>query len=255
MKPILLTIHALEKQIDESVNIRPTWYMQEKEPEMHHIGSGIFDGDDGNYYVYSGEKRNKFNNLESAELFAKSKQNKFQREVKEKHDELSEKYNYSDSDKATIGKYTSNLQDLNHKMNQGKNLTDEESDMINKLSGILNKNKTTEPMTVWTGVSYAHHNILKNAEEPIHHRAFISTSINPNIARGFAEKKKGHIVELEVPTGTPSAYVSHVSEHDGERELILPRGMKIEIDHSQRKVLVHDSGKFIVHKGKIVPSD
>lgn len=247
---ILLTIHHREK-LTEEINIRPNWFMGDKVPDMPHLGSSVFEGDDGHYYVYHDNRRFKFSSQDMAELYSNNKQKQFQKAIVEAHNRLSEAYQYSDKDKDVLARYTSILGDLNHRMTGRKSLNEDEEKMVNSLSKILEAHKTTEPMVVYSGINKAHHGILKNSEGPVEHRAFISTSINPNIARGFAEKSGGHIIELHVPVGTPSAYVSHVSEHDGERELILPRGMRISVDHSKRKTLIHDSGNFIVHQGTV----
>lgn len=258
-KPVMLTIHTFDKKsaLKEEVHIKPNWYMDKDSPEMHHMGSGIFDaGDDKHFFVYHSNQRFKFSNIEAANIFTNLKQKQFQKGVVEAHEALSKEYEYSDKDKETLGQYTSNLNGLNHVMTDKKPLTKDESTMVDKLSKILNKHKTKNPMVVYSGISKNHHKVLMDSDgSPIHHHAFISTSINPNIARGFAEKSGGHIVELHIPEGIPSAYVSHISEHDGERELILPRGTNIKIDHSQRKVMVHDSGNFIVHHGTVVKDD
>lgn len=250
-RPVLLTIHSKE-QLTEELAITPNWFMGKKAPDMEHLGSGIFDGGDGFHYVYSGEKRIKFNNPESAEMFSNGKQVQFNKAVKETHDKLASEYSYCDTDKAALQNYTDDLKDVNRKMVDGKELSPDESTMVDKVSKILDKNKTTDDMVVYSGTNKKHADVIENSLEPIHHPSFVSSSISPNIARGFAEKHGGHIIELHIPKGTPSAYVSHISAHDGEREVILPRGMKINIDHTKRKVMVHDSGNFIVHHGELV---
>lgn len=60
-------------------------------------------------------------------------------------------------------------------------------------------------------------------------KAYMSTSMNRDVAQGFLDGDKTALLEIKVPKGTRGAYVDMVSDHDNEQEFLLPRATKLKI--------------------------
>lgn len=73
--------------------------------------------------------------------------------------------------------------------------------------------------------------------------AYMSTSVGKTAAFGGVQ------IKLRVPAGTPAAFVDQFSHHQGERELVLPRGTHYYV----HAVYKHDSVWYV--EAEVVPDD
>jgi hypothetical protein len=107
----------------------------------------------------------------------------------------------------------------------------------------------------------------------IHMPAFVSTSLNPHIARGFAQKQahwdknnkfqnEAHIIHFKLPEGyKKGVYMNNVSVTPGEHEYLLDKGQKWKLTghsvHNHVELTKHDGGHMRastkVHVWSVVP--
>ena len=159
--------------------------------------------------------------------------------VDKAHDSMSEHYHpdkFSKEHKEAIGAYTG-FNAINHNLLHGS-LAPDESKTVGHLDNIVSKVKTPNALTVYTGTDQSHAHALQN-HDVVHHPAFLSTSIDRSVATRFAGDKTGDVVAIHLPKGHDGAYVAHMSNHMHEREFVLPRNMKLKIDHSKRELIHH----------------
>lgn len=146
--------------------------------------------------------------------------------------------------KNAINNYTRISMDINdHEWQKYKkepyNHMPEDTDKFERQSRVLDKTlrsyKSPENLTVWSS-SIHNPEKLKNSEGIVHHPAFLSTSTYRPVALNrdinSKEEKNGdyhhHILKINVPKGSPGAYVDHISKYPGEYEYILPKGMNLK---------------------------
>lgn len=157
-----------------------------------------------------------------------------------------------------IGKYTSAYEDNASKpinnylwnQHQGKYNRDYKNvnyeHVIKNLDSAMQQHKTPHKLTVYSGVQYDPRHKM-NADKIVHHPAYLSGSLNKNVAKDFGkgeyklytpgETAKDHVkqvLNIHVPKGHPGAYVEHLSETAGEYEFILPRGTNLKYSHTIR---------------------
>ena len=169
------------------------------------------------------------------------------------HDRIKPHYNkYSKSELNTIQHYTDNSELINsYHWEKSKNPEyipggdthyNEEANNYFKgstklMDAMVSHHKTPEDLTVYSGTKHDPRKIKKN--NIVNHPAYLSTSLDQNIAETFAahnrqinnRKKESHhhLLQIHVPKGTPGAYVAHTEKAlSCERELILPRNTKLK---------------------------
>jgi hypothetical protein len=73
----------------------------------------------------------------------------------------------------------------------------------------------------------------------VNHPAYLSTSLDKNIAKGFARShavsSDNHILKIDVPKGHEGAYVAHIGGMSKEKEFILPRGLNMRIKSTYKR--------------------
>jgi len=125
------------------------------------------------------------------------------------------------------------------------------------LDAAINLHKTPHKLAVWsgTGIDPREH---MNSEGIVHHPAYLSTSLSPYIAKGFAinsrqYKLEGnelhtHLMKIHVPKGHPGAYVAHLKNPD-EKEFILPRNTKLKHikTDTEQESFGYGSRKYFTH--------
>lgn len=103
------------------------------------------------------------------------------------------------------------------------------------LDKAIDSSPIPEPMIVYRGVSgqsFAPGEIITD-------KAYQSTSLNPDVAKGFSEPSPGfvnpdapppssHTLEIELPAGQKALHVSGLLG-GGEQEILLPRGTSIQV--------------------------
>jgi hypothetical protein len=105
---------------------------------------------------------------------------------------------------------------------------------IEKLDTILAKFKLSKPGTVYSGIpesiEQAYKKYKADRSKPIrlHLPAYTSTSTSLSIALNFAGVDP-QVLMIELPIGTPAVSIKSVSNYKEENEVLLPRGMNIEV--------------------------
>ena len=127
---------------------------------------------------------------------------------------------------------------------------------IEKLDTILAKFKLSKPGTVYSGIpesiEQAYKKYKADRSKPIrlHLPAYTSTSTSLSVATRFA-KVSGttysgeHILMIELPIGTPAVSVKSVSNYKEENEVLLPRGMNIEVHPTPSIIPKRDADLYI----------
>jgi hypothetical protein len=170
----------------------------------------------------------------------------------------------SDSDDAyTLRAHTmrsTGVNDALHKHYRGKKVINRNKDnasrQIERMDTILAKFKLSKPGTVYSGIpesiEQAYKKYQADRSKPIrlHLPAYTSTSTSLSVAASFA-KVSGttysgrHILMIELPIGTPAVSVESVSYHKLEKEVLLPRGMNIEVQPTPSIIKKHDNRVYI----------
>jgi hypothetical protein len=121
------------------------------------------------------------------------------------------------------------------------------------LDKAMKKNKLAKPLNVYSGVRVNPGKLAEqHPEGHLHLPAFVSTSIDKDEARTFAEHGYGsygkdqHIIHFHVPAGHEGKYVDHHSANSGEREFILPRGTTWKI-HPKPDSYENNDGETHTH--------
>jgi hypothetical protein len=152
---------------------------------------------------------------------------------------------YTEDDKKAIASYTHYTSDLNNKILKN-NLSDEHHEAIKKLDTAIHREHTPHEMVVYSGTN-ADHAELIHKNDVIHHPSYISSSISMNKALNFARDKGGDIVKIHLPAEFPSVYAGSMSQIPREMEVVLPRNLKLKIDHSKRQTMSYDLAKRPVY--------
>ena len=101
----------------------------------------------------------------------------------------------------------------------------------------------------------------QHPEGHVHLPAYTSTSIDKDVARGFAAtarygSKDGnkHIIHFELPAGSKGKHIGNNSDSPYESEYMLPRKQTIKIHPNPQ--IVHRLGQnYHVHKATLVPEE
>lgn len=86
-------------------------------------------------------------------------------------------------------------------------------------------------------------------------KGYISTSINPVVAEGFANQDAiggGVMFEINVPKGHPAAYVSDIGGNSSEFETILPRDTQLRITGSHT-IDTYNQMTLKVYEAEVIP--
>lgn len=165
------------------------------------------------------------------------------------HTQLEPHYDkFDDADLNAIDKYTKNST-----INKTLLNNPEHADSFTKsLDTAIAKHQAPDTIAVFSGTSPEHAKKLRSSDS-VFHPAYLSTSTSINSARAFAagHEENGDIIKINIPKGHPSAYVASQSTHSGEREMLLPKGLTLNIDRSKEQVLVGPYGEYKVHHATI----
>ena len=112
---------------------------------------------------------------------------------------------------------------------------------IGALDKLLVNHKLSIPITVYTGlpespeVAWKKYNVDRKKPIRLHLPAFTSTTTGLYTAKSFASMHnlsngKLHILMITIPAGTPGGSIKKFSEYPGEGEILLPRGLDIEVN-------------------------
>lgn len=155
-------------------------------------------------------------------------------ELKQHYLESAYKMHHKDA----IAGYTT----FNSKVNHGlltNSLKPQEQPIVDRLDDAMKIKTTPRPLVLYSGTNSDHAEILRNHEEVLH-PGYISSSIDPKKAMAFATGKSGDILKIHLPAGHSGLYTGEMSSIPSEREFIIPRGMKLRIDHPKRQIISND---------------
>lgn len=246
---VLFGIHVnrLEEEFKEISDYMYYHGSNQVHPEGNHIGSGIYELHDGTYQHANGTK---FKNIESAELYATSKKKQYLKNLEDLHNDLANKHSYSDRQDFHIQQYTNDSKRLNEALLKNKELSMTHHSVIKHLEDILSEKKAPKDLVVYSGTNLFHANKIRS-HDVVEHPSYLSTSLALPTASTFAANNQGDIIKIHVPEGHPAAYIGHISQHKGERELLLPKGLKLRIHHDKREYHLGPRGSSIIHHATI----
>ena len=130
-----------------------------------------------------------------------------------------------------------------------------EAKHIKKMDKVLKRFSLSKPATVYTGipvsVEHAYEKYKANRSKPIklHLPAYTSASTRFLQAISFSVGRGNNILMIELPIGTPAVSLKKISSHDYENEILLPRGIDIEVQ-STPEIVEKYGGKIYVWKAK-----
>jgi len=161
----------------------------------------------------------------------------------------------ADYDKAnSVRVYTVHSTDINnalHKHYRGQKVVDPKVRIgrhIKELDTILAKFKLSKPGTVYSGIpesiEQAYEKYKADRSKPIrlHLPAYTSTSTSLSTAINYAGYPP-QVLMIELPIGTPAVSIKSVSSEEIENEVLLPRGMNIEVQPTPS--IIEKAGKKV----------
>jgi hypothetical protein len=155
-------------------------------------------------------------------------------------------------------------------------------DHIKRLDDVMNNHKIAKDTHVFTGVSrppMEHFKGKTNKPVKVHFPAYTSTSTNFDVTPNFSKNAKSadehkplntdakkpkngqtkHILKIHVPKGTPGGSVRHLSPYQEpenhsfeENEILLHRGLDMEIHHQPTLVNHPEHGHLTVWHARVV---
>ena len=170
------------------------------------------------------------------------------------HKNLSQHYHFLDKHhenheehREAINNYTDDSTDLNEHLwetHKGARMKGgpaySELDKETKhMDAALNHHKTPHPITVYSGTKMDPTLHADPVSGIVNHPAYLSTSLDKNIAKGFArshaDSSDNHILKIDIPKGHKGAYVAHIGGMSKEKEFILPRGLNMRIKSTSKR--------------------
>jgi hypothetical protein len=169
------------------------------------------------------------------------------RKLQSKHKELMNHYQYEPEEIKNIKDYTTKTHEgsgsarLNSYLWRKHHDKSEHDELYEKrkqnLDKIMKMHKTPEEMHVYSGITYDPRNKM-NSEGIVHHPAYLSTSLNREVARTFNrwdnDSKQFNMLKIHVPKNHPGIYVGNHTKWKSEKELILPRGINLKHIKSEK---------------------
>lgn len=113
--------------------------------------------------------------------------------------------------------------------------SDEAKHVVRTLDRMLAERTTTEDAVVWRGYGSQNPGAHLNSRGLIRDRAFVSASMDEDVARRFAQQES-YVARIEVPAGSHMLAVRHEAGespssdvYSEDKEVLLPRGTAFEI--------------------------
>lgn len=156
----------------------------------------------------------------------------------------------------TLGSRTVN--NMLHQHYRGETEIDPKSSAgkhIKKMDKVLKRFILSKPAKVYTGVpvsvEHAYEKYKADRSKPIrlHLPAYTSTSTRFLQAVSFSVGRGNNLLMIELPIGTPAVSLKKISGHDYENEVLLPRGMNIEVQPTP-EIIEKYGGEIYVWKSK-----
>jgi len=156
----------------------------------------------------------------------------------------------------TLGSRTVN--DFLHRHYRGETEVDPKSPVakfIKKMDKVLKRFNLSKPAKVYTGVpvsvEHAYKKYKADRSKPIrlHLPAYTSTSTSFLQGISFSVGRGNNLLMIELPAGTPAVSLKKISNHTYENEVLLPRGIDIEVQPTP-EIVEKYGGKIYVWQAK-----
>lgn len=210
---------------------------------------GVYKHSSGKFYFFPGDKEPRvFSDEDDAVSSMYDENTKRLRAVSKLDIDLSRHFStkkFSNTDIDAIKAYTHYNSRVNHRI-FNNNSDPEHLELVKNIDRAVSREHAPDDLVVYSGTNSDHTNLI-NSQHIVNHPSFMSTSLNIHTAGGFARDKGGDVLKIHVPAGHPGVYVGHISHLPFEREFILPRNTKLQIDHSKRQVLSDDLAKKTIY--------
>lgn len=257
---ILCGIARGKEKLFEELHAEPFQFITHAEDSDKHQGTIIAPGvmyvkkfgHTDHYLVHrNGTDPIMFTDKDAALIHAGHVKKQAQKQLNELHEKLSAHYYQTHQKHAVpLSTYGVGSVNLNFALMDG-----EVPDQARKLDHALNHQSTPDSMYVYSGISNGHAaKVLAN--DVVHHPAFLSTSINMNVAASFSlSQNSNHMLKIHVPIGHRGAYVGDLSgTNASEKEFLLPRGLKLRIHRDKEHVVKGTNGiNLHIHHATIEP--
>lgn len=157
--------------------------------------------------------------------------------------------------------YTKNSKIINNKLWDDKSHGDLSESALIRIKNIHSCLDTSSPpkqdILLYSGVRRDPQELAKSSGGILHHAAFLSTSVDPNVALRFTKKVKDtngndvhHVIKIKVRKGQQvGGYLGDDSEHKSEKEFLVKSNQLLHIhpnptdyiDKEGRTIRVHDA--------------
>jgi hypothetical protein len=233
-----------DQKLFEELHVDPFQFIVHKDHQDKHRGTIIAPGvmhikkfgHTEHYLVHRevGKDPMMFTDQDAALQHADQVKKQADKKLVELHDKLSAHY-YQTHQKHAIhlATYGTGSSNLNFALMDGETPT-----QALKLDHALNHQSTPDSMVVYSGISNGHAAKV-GANDVVHHPAFLSASLNMNIAAAFSlSQNSNHILKIHVPIGHRGAYIGDLSgANKHEKEFLLPRGLKLRIHRDKEHIV------------------
>jgi hypothetical protein len=142
----------------------------------------------------------------------------------------------TDKEKDALGTYTSidykAINDVLRKSESHGNI--ELFEKMKTLDDIFNQARLDRDLIVYRAVSKSTLEKM-SAAKSFEDRGFVSTTTDIDIAEAFGKETRGRsqfaVVKMRIPKGSRALPISHVSDVPGEREVLVARGSRWNVNH------------------------
>ena len=170
-------------------------------------------------------------------------------------DKLQQHYVKERDEESPIFRYTQGSYELNHSLiNQhktGQEPMEHFSEHAKELDKELGKHKLPHDMITYSGIKVDKFDPREHMDKDgmMHSPAFMSSSILPNVAQGFArsierdtlrslqgkeptgsDQSEQHIIRFKHKKGDPGTFIEGNTKYEGEHEFLIPRNVKFKFN-------------------------
>lgn len=170
------------------------------------------------------------------------------KEVEQAHASMSQGWRKSlpEKDRAGVEQYTGrHYADVNAHLRKGTAISPEAKATMADMDRALATARLEESAVVYRGIDDIRKLGLSEktlAGATVHDKGFLSTSLTPKAAAGFAQGKNAAVLRIVAPKGSPGASVAGITMVPREREVVFARGATIRIKSATRD----PAGHFVV---------
>ena len=163
-------------------------------------------------------------------------------------DRLQDHYDLEHDRESPVFRYTEGSQDLNQSLidnhKNGVSLPEHHEDHAKALDEELGRHRLPHDLVTYSGIKVEKFDPRKIMDKDgfMHSPAYMSSSILPNVAAGFAQTKdrdsiagtegsdqyEKHIIRFRHKKGDPGAFIEGNTNYSDEHEFLIPRGVKFK---------------------------